>query len=46
MRSILQAEIHDAKMKLVKAINEQDQELIDKYEQVIKDLEKSLKALS
>lgn len=46
MKSIVQSEIHDAKIKLVKAINDQDHDLIEKLEQIIKELEESLRLLS
>ncbi len=45
MKSIVASEIHDAKIKLVHAINNQDTDMIKKYEQVIKELEQHLKAL-
>lgn len=45
MESIVMGELHDAKLKLVHAINEQDHEMIKKYEQVIKELEESLRLL-
>lgn len=45
MKSIVQAELHDAKLKLVHAINNNDQEMIKKYEEVIKELEQALKSL-
>jgi hypothetical protein len=45
MKSIVQAELHDAKLKLVHAINNNDQEMIKKYQEVVKELEKSLKSL-
>ena len=45
MLEILLKELHDAKLKLVRAINEQDKDMIKKYEEVVKDLEKSAKAL-
>lgn len=45
MESIVMRELHDAKLKLVHAINAQDHEMIKKYEQVIKELEESLRLL-
>lgn len=45
MKSIVQAELQDAKLKLVHAINNNDQEMIKKYQEVVKELEKSLKSL-
>ncbi len=45
MKSIVQSELHDAKLKLVQAINNQDKEMIKAYERVIKELEQALKSL-
>ena len=45
MLGVVLKELHDAKLKLVRAINEQDKDMIKKYEEVVKDLEKSAKAL-
>lgn len=45
MKTIVQSELHDAKLKLVNAINNQDHEMIKKYEEIIKDLENSLRLL-
>lgn len=45
MEEILKAEIHDAKIKLVNAINSNDTEFIAKYESVISNLEKCLELL-
>ena len=45
MKTIVTKELHDAKLKMVYAINNQDKELIEKYEQIIKELEQHLKAL-
>lgn len=45
MKSIVQSELHDAKLKLVHAINNQDQDMIKGYEQVIKELEQALRLL-
>ena len=45
MLEVVLKELHDAKLKLVRAINEQDKDMIKKYEEVVKDLEKSAKAL-
>lgn len=42
MEEILKLEIHDAKIKLVNAINSNDKNLIKMYEEVISALEKSL----
>lgn len=39
MKSIVQVELHDAKIKLVHAIDKQDHELIKKLEKIIKELE-------
>lgn len=41
MLEVVLKELHDAKLKLVRAINEQDKDMIKKYEEVVKDLEKS-----
>ena len=45
MKTIVQSELHDAKLKLVQAINNQDTEMIKAYERVIKELEQALKSL-
>lgn len=45
MKEIVQFELHDAKLKLVKAINENDKEMVKKYEEVVKDLERLVKTL-
>lgn len=45
MKSIVQSELHDAKLKLVNAINNNDKDMIKKYEEVIKELELSLRLL-
>lgn len=45
LKETLCKEIDDAKIKLVEAINNQDRDLISKYESVISDLESQLKAL-
>lgn len=45
MKTIVQSELHDAKLKLVQAINNQDKEMIKAYERVIKELEQALKSL-
>lgn len=45
MKSIVQSELHDAKLKLVQAINNQDKEMIKAYERVIKELEQALRLL-
>lgn len=45
MKSIVQSELHDAKLKLVHVINNNDQEMIKKYEEVIEELEQALKPL-
>lgn len=45
MKTIVASELHDAKLKLVHAINNQDEEMIKKYEQIIKELEQSLRLL-
>ena len=42
MKSIVQSELHDAKLKLVQAINNQDKEMIKAYERVIKEVEQTL----
>ena len=38
-------ELHDAKIKMVNAINGDDKEMASKYQEVVHDLEKSLKLL-
>lgn len=45
MLEILLKELHDAKIKMVNAINGDDEELASKYQEVVHDLEKSLKLL-
>ena len=45
MLEVVLKELHDAKLKLVRAINEQDKDMIKKYEEVIKSLEKSVEML-
>ena len=45
MKSIVQSELHDAKIKLVNAINDNNEDMIKKYERVIKELENSLRLL-
>lgn len=45
MKTIVATELHDAKLKMVHAINNQDKEMIKKYEQIVKELEKSLRLL-
>lgn len=45
MKSIVQSELHDAKLKFVQAINNQDKEMIKAYERVIKELEQALRLL-
>lgn len=45
MKSIIQSELHDAKLKLIDSINSNDKVLIRKLEQVIKELENSLRLL-
>lgn len=45
LKDILCKDIDDAKIRLVEAINNQDRDLITRYEEVIKDLESQLKAL-
>lgn len=45
MLEVVLKELHDAKMKLVEAINQQDADMIKKYEDVVKDLEKSVEIL-
>ncbi len=45
MKTIVATELHDAKIKLVTAINNQDTDMIKKYEEIIKELEKSLRLL-
>ena len=45
MKTIVATELHDAKIKLVNAINNQDTEMIKKYEEIIKELEQALKSL-
>ena len=45
MLEVVLKELHDAKMKLVQAINQQDNDMIKKYEDVVASLEKSAEAL-
>lgn len=45
MLEILLKELHDAKIKMVNAINGDDKEMASKYQEVVHDLEKSLKLL-
>ena len=45
MLEILLKELHDAKIKMVNAINGDDKELASRYQEVVHDLEKSLKLL-
>ena len=45
MLEVVLKELHDAKLKWVSAINEQDKDMIKKYKEGDKDLEKSAKAL-
>ena len=45
MLEILLKELHDAKIKMVNAINSDDKEMASKYQEVVHDLEKSLKLL-
>lgn len=45
MLEILLKELHDAKIKMVNAINNGDKEMTNKYQEVIKDLERALKLL-
>ena len=45
MKQMLLKELHDAKLKMVNAINNGDKELASKYQEVVHDLEKSLKLL-
>lgn len=45
LKETLCKEIDDAKIKLVECINNQDRDLIIKYESIISDLENQLKAL-
>ena len=45
MLEVVLKELHDAKMKLVEAINQQDTDMIKKYEDVVVRLEKSAEAL-
>lgn len=45
MKETVLKELHDAKLKLVKSINENDKEMIKKYEEVVKDLERLVKTL-
>lgn len=46
LKETLCKEIDDAKIKLVNAIYDQDQDAVSKYESVISDLENQLKALN
>lgn len=45
MLEVVLKELHDAKMKLVQAINQQDTDMIKKYEDVVVSLEKSAESL-
>ena len=45
MKQLLLKELHDAKIKMVNAINGDDKEMASKYQEVVHDLEKSLKLL-
>ena len=46
MKQMLLKELHDAKIKMVNAINNgDDKEMASKYQEVVHDLEKSLKLL-
>ena len=45
MEQTVLKELHDAKIKMVNAINNGDKELASKYQEVVHDLEKSLKLL-
>ena len=45
MLEVVLKELHDAKIKMVNAINGDDKELASKYQEVVHDLEKSLKLL-
>lgn len=45
MLEILLKELHDAKIKMVNAINGDDKEMASKYQEFVHDLEKSLKLL-
>lgn len=45
MKQMLLKELHDAKLKMVNAINSGDKEMASKYQEVVHDLEKSLKLL-
>lgn len=45
MEQMILKELHDAKLKMVKAINNGDQEQATKYQQIVHELEKSLELL-
>lgn len=45
MKETVLKELHDAKLKLVDCINKNDEEMIKKYQEVVKDLEKLVKTL-
>lgn len=45
MKETVLKELHDAKLKLVDCINKNDEEMIKKYEEVVKDLERLVKTL-
>ena len=45
MEQTVLKELHDAKIKMVNAINSDDKEMASKYQEVVHDLEKSLKLL-
>lgn len=46
LKEELCAQIDDAKIKLVNAIHDKDQDAVSRYESVISDLESQLKALN
>ena len=45
MEQAVLGELHDAKLKMVNAINNGDQELATKYQEVVNHLEKALELL-
>ena len=45
MEQAVLGELHDAKLKMVKAINSGDKELATKYQEVVHNLEKALELL-
>lgn len=46
MRQTVLVELHDAKLKMINAINAGDKELANKYQDVIRDLERLAEMLN